>query len=186
MDILKLNYDKWKKSNLNYFQKDHLSLSQSPKYMVITCSDSRIDPNAMFGLSPGELFVFRNIGGIIHDIEQDSSVIAAVEYAVKILKIQKILLMMHTGCGAAQYIYDNCNKNNDGSLIAKNLLNSEYKKYVSQYATEGISNMTKMIIIKSYKNLMSYDFIYNAVNTNILEIEKLIFDIKSLEITKIN
>jgi len=80
---------------------ERLAKGQSPHTMFITCADSRVMPEMMFSAQPGELFVYRNIGNIVPPYAQHvSGVVAAVEYAVKVLKVQHIVICGHSDCGA--------------------------------------------------------------------------------------
>lgn len=75
---------------------------QSPKAVVIACSDSRVDPAIVLDAEPGELFVVRNVGNLVPPFEPDGQrhgVSAALEYAVRILRIPDILIMGHARCG---------------------------------------------------------------------------------------
>lgn len=80
---------------------ERLASGQSPHTMFITCADSRMMPEMIFSAQPGELFVYRNIGNIVPPYAQHvSGVVAAVEYAVKVLKVQHIVICGHSDCGA--------------------------------------------------------------------------------------
>ena len=79
-----------------------LSEGQSPKVMVIACSDSRVDPAMVFDASPGEMFVVRNVANLVPPFELDGSrhgVSAALEFAVTQLKVAEIVVMGHGSCG---------------------------------------------------------------------------------------
>ena len=79
-----------------------LSEGQSPKVMVIACSDSRVDPAQIFDTSPGEIFVVRNIANLVPPFETDGSrhgVSAALEFAVRVLEVGEIVVMGHGACG---------------------------------------------------------------------------------------
>ena len=81
---------------------NELSEGQSPKVMVIACSDSRVDPAQIFDTSPGEIFVVRNIANLVPPFENDSGrhgVSAALEFAVRVLEVQEIVVMGHGACG---------------------------------------------------------------------------------------
>jgi len=84
----------------NQLYKD-LANQQKPHTMIITCSDSRIMPERIFATEPGDLFVYRNIGNIVPPYTQQvSSEIAAIEYAVNVLKVEHIVICGHSDCGA--------------------------------------------------------------------------------------
>lgn len=81
---------------------DELSEGQSPKVMVIACSDSRVDPAQVFDTSPGEIFVVRNIANLVPPFELGGGrhgVSAALEFAVTQLEVPEIVVMGHGACG---------------------------------------------------------------------------------------
>lgn len=80
---------------------DNLINGQAPDTMLITCSDSRICPESLFGYKPGEVFVLRNAGNIVPAYGVGSGGEAAtIEYAVAVLGVKHIVVCGHTGCGA--------------------------------------------------------------------------------------
>jgi carbonic anhydrase len=79
-----------------------LAEGQSPKVMVLSCADSRVDPAQIFDARPGEMFVARNIAGLAPPYETTSGyhgVSAALEFAVTQLQVSEILVMGHGLCG---------------------------------------------------------------------------------------
>jgi carbonic anhydrase len=75
---------------------------QSPRAMVIACSDSRVDPQMIFGARPGELFVVRNVANLVPPYQPDAAyhgTSAALEFAVRALKIRDLIVMGHAQCG---------------------------------------------------------------------------------------
>jgi carbonic anhydrase len=79
-----------------------LAESQSPKVMVIACSDSRVDPATIFDASPGEMFVVRNVANLVPPFELSEGrhgVSAALEFAVTQLNVPEIVVLGHGGCG---------------------------------------------------------------------------------------
>lgn len=79
----------------------NLIQGQQPDTMLITCSDSRICPEILFGYKPGEVFVLRNAGNIVPAYGSSSGgEVATIEYAVAVLKVKHIVVCGHTGCGA--------------------------------------------------------------------------------------
>jgi carbonic anhydrase len=83
---------------------------QSPQYLVIACSDSRADPATIFSASPGELFVIRNVAGIVPPFETDSGhrgTSAALAFAVMQLEVREIVVLGHAQCGGVAAALDN-------------------------------------------------------------------------------
>ncbi|MGB0934624.1 MAG: carbonic anhydrase [Alphaproteobacteria bacterium] len=79
-----------------------LSDSQQPKIMVITCCDSRVKLETLFGVNPGDLFIVRNVANVVPPRENDDGrhgVSAALEFAVRGLGVKHIIVMGHSNCG---------------------------------------------------------------------------------------
>lgn len=79
---------------------ESIARGQSPRWLYIGCSDSRVSPEWMFALKPGECFVHRNIGGQCH--AWDDNLQNVLTYALTILGIKHVLLCGHVDCGATQ------------------------------------------------------------------------------------
>lgn len=101
MDIQQVfqNNENWIKEKLaidtNYFT--NLSKGQSPEFLYIGCSDSRVTAEELMGVKPGEVFVHRNIANLVNNV--DLSVMSVVDYAVKILKVNHVVVCGHYDCG---------------------------------------------------------------------------------------
>lgn len=84
---------------------DALAQGQSPKVMLIACSDSRVDPTRVFDTGPGQAFVVRNIANLVPPYmpsSEEHGTPAALEYAVCVLKVHQIVVFGHARCGGIQ------------------------------------------------------------------------------------
>ena len=97
-DLLKYNRE-WaegvKAQDADYFT--HLSRQQTPEYLWIGCSDSRIAANQIVGMEPGSIFVHRNIANVV--VHTDLNCLSVIQYAVEVLKVKHVIVVGHYGCG---------------------------------------------------------------------------------------
>jgi carbonic anhydrase len=106
LDNLLENNRRWvqqvRKSDPEFFAK--LAKQQSPDYLWIGCSDSRVPANQVLGLVPGEIFVHRNIANVV--VHTDLNCLSVVQFAVDVLKVRHIIVCGHYGCGGVKAAFE--------------------------------------------------------------------------------
>ena len=165
-----------------------LSAGQSPRVMVIACSDSRVDPAQIFDVSPGEIFVVRNVAALVPPFETTPGrhgVSAALEFAVQALKVREILVMGHGMCGGCQASLSQAlhgSAPGEGGFIAEwiGMLDHVREDIVRDLGTEGRPAeraMEHAAVKVSLANLRSFPCVRAKEQTNELTLRGAYFSI---------
>src|SRR2546430_16622486 len=83
------------RDDADFFRR--LSEQQSPHYLWIGCSDSRVPANQIVGLMAGDMFVHRNVANVV--VHTDLNCLSAIQFAVEVLRVEHIIVCGHYGCG---------------------------------------------------------------------------------------
>ena len=146
-----------------------LSEGQSPKVMVIACSDSRVEPAQIFDTIPGEIFAVRNVANLVPPFETGGGrhgVSAALEFAVTQLEVPEIVVMGHGSCGGVKAsltgVFDGAAPG-EGGFVAHwvDMLHDARAKVVSEYGTgdEAIRALELETVRVSIANLRTFPFV---------------------------
>ena len=144
---------------------------QAPEVMVIGCCDSRVSPEVIFDVGPGELFVVRNIANLVPVYQPDGNahgVSAALEYAVTVLKVKHIVILGHAQCGGIRAFVDKIEPLTPGDFIGRwmqmfikpgEVVEQRDHETMAQF----VERIEKAAVFRSLENLMTFAFVRKAV-----------------------
>lgn len=140
-----------------------LSSIQTPDFLWIGCSDSRVPADQITGTQPGEIFVHRNVANLV--VKNDLNLLTVLEYAVKYLKIKHVIICGHYGCGGVVA----ANSNEDFGDIDKWLINIKNVKKTHAKELQKITDKNHQIdrlvelnVIEQVKNLAATKIIQDS------------------------
>ena len=161
-----------------YFKK--LSLGQTPDYLWIGCSDSRVPANEVTGTGSGEIFVHRNIANMV--VHTDMNLLSVLEYAVKYLGVHHIIVCGHYGCGGIKAamgndfhgFLDNWLRN------IKDVYHKNNKELESiQDLDARADRLTELNVIEQVRNLAKTTIVQEAWKTRPLHLHGWIYGINN-------
>ena len=163
---------------------------QSPQHLIVACSDSRVDPQTVFGAVPGELFVIRNIAGLVPPYEPDAhyhGASAALEYGVRVLKIPNLVVLGHGRCGGVQAMVNGAPNAQDFVEPWMKMAEPILKNVPLGVTGEDLIAYCETEVVKlSIAHLMSFPWIADAVAAGRLAVQGFRFDISSGELLKLD
>ena len=168
--------EKMTKKDPDFFKK--LSEGQSPAYLWIGCSDSRVPANEITGTSAGEVFVHRNIANMV--IHSDMNMLSVLDYAVNVLKVKHVIVCGHYGCGGVKAALGNANiglidnwirhikdvyRFHFRELDAIEDEKAKFDRFVELNVIEQVMDLAKTSIVqnawKNGQNLWIHGWVYN-------------------------
>jgi len=162
----------------------HLSTTQNPGTLFITCSDSRVVPELLTQQEPGELFVIRNAGNIVPSYSPHSGgVSATVEYAVAVLGVTDIVICGHSDCGAMTTVAK-CKCVDHLPAVAGWLQHAESAKVINEarpHASEAakVSSMVRENVIAQLANIQTHPSVRLAQEKGQLKLHGWVYDIET-------
>jgi len=165
LESLFANNIKWaediKQKDPEYFST--LAKQQTPEYLWIGCSDSRVPANQLLDLAPGELFVHRNVANLV--IHTDLNCLTVLNYAVEFLKVKHVMVTGHYGCGGVKAAMEN----NKLGLIDYWLRNIRDVYYANQAELDAITEETlrlrrlcELNVLQQVDNVARCNIVQNA------------------------
>ncbi len=168
---------------------DKLSHGQHPRVLIIACSDSRVDPALITACDPGDMFVIRNVANLVPPYEPEDTthhgVSAAIEYAIKGLNVEEIIILGHSHCGgihalmtreqgvkSSEFIDTWLDLANEAREEVERLLPNE-DEHLKHRACEEMS------LVLGLENLMTFPWIAERVNSGELGLHAWYFHISS-------
>lgn len=147
------------KQDPDYFER--LLHQQSPKFLWIGCSDSRVPANEITGTDPGEIFVHRNVANLV--VNTDLNMLSVLQYAVEVLKVEHIIVCGHYGCGGVAA----ATTNKDFGLINKWLRNIKDVYRIHREDVDALSDKTDRVNRLVELNVMEQ--VNNLAKTTIIQ-----------------
>lgn len=149
---------------------------QKPRIMVVACCDSRVDPALILQCDPGDLFVVRNVANIVPPYEKDEShhgTSAALEFAVRTLEVEHLILLGHSQCGGIKALL--CEENTQPNDFINNWVSIVGTCKNSAHETDECA---KIALHQSYKHCLTFPWIKDKVENETLIIHRWFFDIE--------
>lgn len=169
---------------------------QNPDTMIVSCCDSRVDPETIFNAMPGELFVMRNVANLVPPYETQGrfhGVSSAIEFAVMNLRIKNLIVMGHSGCGGIKAALDqHAAIETEAKFISRwmSMLGEARLNVLAAHQSasqaERIAALELEAIKSSLKNLRTFPFVRDLEEKGKLDLCGAHFDIKSGTLSVLN
>jgi carbonic anhydrase len=154
---------------------------QSPDTMILACSDSRVDPQTIFGAVPGELFVLRNVAAIAPPYEPDTpgyhGASAAIEFGVRVLKVSRLVVVGHAQCGGVRALVYGAPPQARDFVASWVEIGKPALQACGGAGAARLADVEAAVVRLSMQNLLTFPWIAEAVATGRLSVQGFMFDI---------
>ena len=153
---------------------------QSPEAMVIACSDSRVDPQTIFGAVPGELFVVRNVAALVPRYSPDPGhhgTSAALEFGVRVLKISRLVVLGHGQCGGVKAMAYGPPPQAQDFIASWVEIGKPALVAAGEHPDGWLERIEAEVVRLSLANLMTFPWIAEAVGAGRLALQGYWFDV---------
>ncbi len=182
----KFRAETWPEERARYEGLAHWG--QSPEAMVIACSDSRVDPQTIFGAVPGELFVVRNVAALVPPYEPDAryhGTSAALEFGVKVLKVSRLVVVGHGQCGGVRAMLYGPPPQAQDFIASWVELGRAAVEAAGESETGRLSRIEAEVVRLSLANLMTFPWIAEPVTAGRLALQGYLFDVHTGVLTSV-
>lgn len=167
-----------------------LAKGQQPESLIISCSDSRVDPQTVFGARPGELFVIRNVAGLVPPYQPDAGyhgTSAALEFGVRVLRVKRIVVLGHAQCGGVRAMVEGAPKEARDFVEPWMAMAQSTLLTVPQdmAAPDRLDHCEIEVVRLSLTNLLTFPWIRDAVAAGDLTLHGYRFDIHTGVLTQL-
>ena len=169
---------------------------RSPEIMIISCCDSRVDPETIFNAMPGELFVARNVANLVPPFETGGKyhgVSAGIEFAVMNLRVKSLVIMGHSGCGGVKAALDQSTAiETEAHFISRwmSMLDDARLSVLASHQMSSHADRLRALelaaVKTSIKNLRTFPFVKELEDNGKLAIHGAHFDIKTGTLSVLN
>ena len=181
--------DRWPAERARY--EALATKGQRPRTLVVSCSDSRVDPQTVFGAGPGELFIVRNVAGLVPPYQPDANhhgTSAALEFGVRVLKVARVVVLGHAQCGGVQAMVEGAPEEARDFVeawmgIAAPVLSM---RPAPAGVDDRLGHYEKEVVRLSLANLATFPWIAEAVAAGRLQLLGFRFDIHTGVLTRLN
>jgi carbonic anhydrase len=156
---------------------------QSPRAMIVACSDSRVDPTMIFNAEPGELFILRNVANLVPPYQPDlafHATSAALEFAVRVLAVSDLIVMGHAMCGGINVLLRGAPPGAGDFLMPwMRIAEPAKRRVLARDGPDPQTDCEQESVRLSLENLLTFPWIADRVAQGLLTLTGSIFDIRS-------